>query len=82
MDIAWQTAQQFRGVSEGNVTRYALRRDEPLRVELETFLDLLSGHPDAEVVTLERGVEIVNVAETVIESARSGQALATAFVGG
>lgn len=79
--IAWSTAQQFRGVSEGNVTRYALSRDEPLRVELETFVDLIQGDADADVVTLERGLEIVQVAETVIESARSGQTLATSAVG-
>jgi UDP-N-acetylglucosamine 3-dehydrogenase len=81
VDIAWSTAQQFRGVSEGNVTRYALSRDEPLRVELETFLDLIEGDADADVVTLEHGLEIVQVAETVIESARSGQTLATIAVG-
>jgi UDP-N-acetylglucosamine 3-dehydrogenase len=80
--VAWPTAQQFRGVSEGNVTRYALGRDEPLRLELETFLDSLSGDPTAGVVTLERGVEVVRVAETVIESARSGQTMTTAVVGG
>jgi UDP-N-acetylglucosamine 3-dehydrogenase len=79
--IAWSTAQQFRGVSEGNVTRYALQRDEPLCVELETFLDLIGGDPTADVVTLERGVEIVQTAETVIQSALSGQTLATAVVG-
>lgn len=73
--IAWSTTQQFRGVSEGNVTRYALRRDEPLRVELEAFLDVLQGGTEAEVVTLERGVEIVRIAEIVIESARTGQTL-------
>jgi predicted dehydrogenase len=81
VDISWSTTQQFRGVSEGNVTRYALRRDEPLRLELETFLDLIEGDPAADIVTLERGVEIVQVAETVIESARTGQTLATAVVG-
>jgi predicted dehydrogenase len=80
--VAWSTAQQFRGVSEGNVTRYALGRDEPLRLELETFLDSLDGDPTAGVVTLERGVEVVRVAETVIESARSGQTMTTAVVGG
>jgi UDP-N-acetylglucosamine 3-dehydrogenase len=79
--IDWSTAQQFRGVSEGNVIRYALPRHEPLRVELETFLDLIHGDANADVVTLERGVEIVQIAETVIESARSGQTLATAVVG-
>ena len=76
VDVAWSTDQQFRGVSEGNVTRYALRRDEPLRVELETFIDLVQGDDGADVVRLERGVEIVQIAETVIESARSGRTLA------
>src|SRR6202012_3474667 len=79
--VAWSTAQQFRGVSEGNVTRYALRRDEPLRLELEAFLDLVAGDPAGPVVSLERGVEVVQVAETVIESARSGQSLTTAVIG-
>jgi UDP-N-acetylglucosamine 3-dehydrogenase len=82
VDISWSMTQQFRGVSEGNVTRYALRRDEPLRVELETFLDFLSGDLTADVVTLERGVEVVRVAETVIESARNGLTMTTAVVGG
>lgn len=77
--VPWATTQQFRGVSEGNVTRYALRRDEPLRVELETFLDLLEGDPEAGVVSLERGVEIVAIAEAVLESARHGEALAVAI---
>jgi predicted dehydrogenase len=71
----WPASQQFRGVSEGNVVRYALHRDEPLRVELETFLDMLDGR-DADVVTLAQGVEIVRVAETVLESARVGRMLA------
>jgi predicted dehydrogenase len=80
VDVAWSTDQQFRGVSEGNVTRYALRRDEPLRVELETFIDLVQGDDGADVVGLERGVEIVQIAETVIESAHSGRTLAVAAV--
>jgi predicted dehydrogenase len=67
-------------VSEGNVTRYALRRDEPLRAELESFIDLVQGRGGADLVGLERGVEIVQIAETVIESARSGRTLAAAAV--
>jgi predicted dehydrogenase len=70
--IAWSATQQFRGVSEGNVTRYALQRREPLLVEHEAFLDLLDGRHDAGVVTLEQGVEIVKVAEAVLASAASG----------
>ena len=40
--IVWSAAQQFRGVREGNVTRYALERREPLAVEHDAFLDLLA----------------------------------------
>ena len=78
--IEWPATQQFRGVSEGDVTRYALRRDEPLRVQLETFLDLVEGRPGADVVTLEQGVEIVGVAERVLASAQTGQTLSTDLV--
>lgn len=70
--ISWPTTQQFRGVSEGDVIRYALARAEPLAVELDTFLDALDGRPDAEIVTLQRGVEIVQTAEAVLQSARAG----------
>jgi predicted dehydrogenase len=82
--IAWSATQQFRGVSEGNVTRYALQHREPLLVEHEAFLDLLEGRHDAGVVTLEQGVEIVKVAETVLASAGSGTtvSLARAAAGG
>ena len=76
--VVWSAAQQFRGVSEGDVTRYALPREEPLRIEHDCFLDLLQGHPSAEVVTLEQGVQIVEAAEAVLESARSGRTLTLA----
>jgi predicted dehydrogenase len=71
--IQWSTTQQFRGVSEGNVTRYALERREPLQIEHDAFLDLLDGSPGTEIVSLADGVGIVAAAEAVLESARSGQ---------
>ena len=42
----WAATQSLRGVSEGDMTRYALPRREPLLVELEAFVDRLEG--DAE----------------------------------
>jgi len=72
VDVIWSSSQQFRGVSEGNITRYALRREEPLRVEHERFYDMLEGREDAGVVTLEQGLGIVEVAETVLDSAGQG----------
>ena len=34
---------QFRGVSEGDVIRYAIAKPEPLRVEHESFRDAVLG---------------------------------------
>ena len=48
------------GVSEGDMTRYALARREPLLVELEAFCRAASrGDDGAAVVTLEEGLETV-----------------------
>jgi predicted dehydrogenase len=72
----WPETQALRGVSEGDSTRYALARREPLLVELETFFDLLEGDADAGVVTLAEGLETVIVAEAVLASAQSGGTVA------
>jgi predicted dehydrogenase len=72
----WSSAQALRGVSEGDMTRYALPRREPLLVELEGFVDLLEGRPDPRVVTLREGLEVVALAEAVLASAASGESVA------
>jgi UDP-N-acetylglucosamine 3-dehydrogenase len=69
----WAASEQARGVSEGDMTRYALARREPLLAELEAFCDLLGGMPDAPVVTLAEGLETVQCAEAVLASAAAGQ---------
>ena len=67
----WRGLQQFRGVSEGDVVRYAIHKPEPLRVEHENFRDALLGQP-ADIVTMEQGLRTVSVAEAMIESATAG----------
>jgi UDP-N-acetylglucosamine 3-dehydrogenase len=69
----WENTQSLRGVSEGDSTRYALARREPLLVELETFCDLLEGDRDAAVVTLSEGLDTVLVAEAALVSAQAGE---------
>jgi UDP-N-acetylglucosamine 3-dehydrogenase len=68
----WADTQSLRGVSEGDMTRYALARREPLLVELETFCDFVAGDPGAAVVTLSEGLDTVVVAEAALESAGAG----------
>jgi predicted dehydrogenase len=68
----WTDIARFRGVSEGDLIRYAIAKPEPLRVEHENFREAVSGK-DAEIVSLEQGLTTVEVAEAAIESARTGE---------
>jgi predicted dehydrogenase len=71
---AWSDLAQFRGVSEGDVVRYAISKPEPLRVEHEQFRDAVLGK-DADIVTMQQGLATVRVAEACIESARTSQTI-------
>lgn len=69
--LEWESMTVFRGVSEGDVTRYAFAKREPLRVELESFRDAVLGLPN-HVVTMEQGLRTLEVVESALDSARSG----------
>jgi predicted dehydrogenase len=70
--LEWESMATFRGVSEGNVTRYAFAKREPLRVEHEAFRDAVLGKP-SDVVTMEQGQRTLVVVEAALESAREGE---------
>jgi UDP-N-acetylglucosamine 3-dehydrogenase len=61
----------FRGVTEGNVTRYAFAKPEPLRVEHEQFRNALLGL-EADIVTLAQAAATVAVANAAAQSAALG----------
>lgn len=67
----WEPIRNFRGVSEGDVTRFALARREPLLVEHEKFRDAVRTGVTDEIVTLDQGLRIVEVSEAILESART-----------
>ena len=69
--MTWSGISQFRGVSEGDMVRYAIAKPEPLRVEHESFRDAVLGK-EADIVTMEQGLTTVAVAEAMIESASTG----------
>jgi predicted dehydrogenase len=69
----WDAIAKFRGVSEGDVVRYAIPKPEPLRVEHEMFRDAVLGKEGADIVTMEQGLSTVRVAEACIESATTGR---------
>lgn len=60
---SWSGVATFRGVSEGDVTRFALEKKEPLLAEHEAFRDaVLTGDVTA-IVTLDEGTNVVRIAE-------------------
>jgi UDP-N-acetylglucosamine 3-dehydrogenase len=68
----WDQIRTIRGVSEGDMVRYAIAKPEPLAVELAAFRDAVLG-AKTPVVTMDEGVHAVAVAEALLASAASGQ---------
>ncbi|GEL95158.1 Gfo/Idh/MocA family protein [Cellulomonas composti] len=68
----WGSLAAFRGVSEGDMVRYAIPKPEPLRTEHEAFRDAVLGK-DADIVTMSDGLATVRVAEAVLRSAETGE---------
>jgi len=62
---------QFRGVSEGDVVRFAIAKPEPLGVEHQNFRDAVLGK-ESDIVTMEQGLATLAVAEAMIQSANTG----------
>ena len=73
VDTEWDSVAAFRGVSEGDVIRYAFSKPEPLRTEHEAFRDAVLGLPGAvdRIVTMEQGLATVAVASAMIESSQN-----------
>ncbi len=72
--IEWTQVANFRGVSEGEVTRFALQKREPLRVEQENFRDAILGKRN-DHVTMAEGVRTLEVVQAILDSAEQGQAI-------
>lgn len=71
---AWDDVANFRGVSEGDVIRYAFPKPEPLRTEHEAFRDAVRGRA-TDIVTMRQGLATVLVADAILRSARLGETI-------
>ncbi len=70
--LGWPVLESFRGVTEGNMTRYAYAKPEPLMVEHERFRDAVLGQ-GTDIIDFAAGTSTVSVANAVLESSRLGQ---------
>lgn len=71
----WSDIGGRQGVSEGNMVRYRIERQEPLRVELEAFVDTIRGKETIPLVPLSDGIAAVALAEALKRSASTHRAV-------
>lgn len=64
----WDSVSSFRGVAEGDVTRFALNKTEPLLLEHQAFRDAIITGDQSSIVTLRAGLAAVRVADQIIAS--------------
>lgn len=67
----WDALSRFRGVSEGDMIRYAIPKPEPLVSELEGFRDWVNGR-GGEIVSASEGLETLRVADAIARSSACG----------
>ena len=63
----WDTLSILRGVAEGRMIRHVVKKREPLRTELESFLATARG-AKAPVVTGEDGLRALRQAQAIVQS--------------
>lgn len=74
LSVEWDQIAAFRGVSEGEVIRYAIKKREPLAVEHENFREAILGN-ESEIVTMREGLEDLRVVEAMLQSAKTGDSV-------
>lgn len=70
----WGPLRSFRGVSEGDMVRFAIPKPEPLVTELVAFRDAILGEA-GDVVHMHDGLAAIATAEACLESATKGHTI-------
>jgi predicted dehydrogenase len=65
----WDAVATFRGVNEGDVTRFAIQKREPLAVEQAHFRDAIRGEHADGIVPMREGVQTLRVVDACLRSA-------------
>jgi len=74
IDISQTHMARFRGVTQGDVRIYAFEKPEPLFLEHINFRDAILGKTH-EIVSIEQGAKTVQIAEAILESSHTGEAI-------
>jgi UDP-N-acetylglucosamine 3-dehydrogenase len=72
--VLWPALQTLKGVSEGSLTRFSMKRYEPLKAELQCFVEAIqNGGPMP--VSGEDGLAALRIALALVESGKNHQVL-------
>lgn len=67
--VHWSNLQNIKGVREGSMIRYAVQKYEPLKAELQAFVDAIeNNHPVP--VSAEEGLSALNISLELLRSSR------------
>jgi len=68
----WHPLDLFDGVTEGNVVRFAIQREEPLRAQLDSFVRAVQGSEPVRV-SGEDGLRVLQLADALVEAGAGGR---------
>lgn len=70
----WSPFRATRGVSEGSMTRYSIKRQEPLKAELKAFIDSVKNNTPVPV-TGQDGLEALRLSLALVKSGKTHQVI-------
>ena len=70
----WSPFRTIRGVSEGSMTRFSIKRQEPLKAELQAFVNALRNG-DPVPVSGQDGLEALRLSLALVESGKTHQVI-------
>ena len=72
--ISQDVVSHFKGVSEGDVTKFSFEKPEPLLIEHQNFRDNLLGKK-SEIVSIDEGIEVIKISDAIIKSGNNGKSI-------
>jgi UDP-N-acetylglucosamine 3-dehydrogenase len=72
--VSWPALQTIKGVGEGPMTRFAIQRYEPLKAELQSFINSIKNNSPVSV-TGEDGLSALRLAQALVNGASTHQVI-------
>jgi predicted dehydrogenase len=71
IETDWDEMARLRGISEGDMIRYALPKREPLSAEVEHFRDAILGSEVSPLLPVDEAIHVIELVERIAHSSPS-----------